>query len=362
MTRRFRIGTLIVLVAFLAYLAYLILRPFFMPLAWAAVFAIVFYPVYTFILRFLRRPPLASLATVALVLAVILGPLSYLSYLLVGELTNLAGSGVTVEGMRAAYQNSAIHDLANRILPVFHLDEHQAITYAVNGLSNLSKQLLRYAPAGIGSVVGALVTFGIMAFVLFFLFKDASVYADAILDLLPFSERHKKRLSNQTKDVIVSTIYGGVAVAVAQGIVGVVGFLSVGMSSPVLWGLATAISSFIPFVGSHIVWVPMVLYFLVTGQIVQAIILTAFGVFGIGLVDNFVRPLFIRGRAHMSFLATFLSVLGGIEAFGLIGIIVGPLVIALCTSLLAILKDAEESETGMVVTSETRDREPQPGP
>lgn len=355
MTRRFRIGILLVLVAFLSYLAYLILRPFFLSLAWAAVFAVVFYPVYAFILRYARRPSLASLATVAVVLAVILGPLSYLSYLLVAELTDLAGSGLSVEGMKAAYHGSAIHDLANRVLPIFRLDEHQAITYAVNALSNLSKQLLHYAPVGIGSVVGAFVTFGIMAFVLFFLLKDGSAYAEAIFELLPFSERHKERLWSQTKDVIVSTIYGGMAVAVAQGIVGAAGYLSVGLSSPVLWGLATAVTSFIPFVGSHVIWVPMCLYFLVTGHIAKVVILTAFGVLGIGMVDNVVRPLFIRGRAKMSFLATFLSVLGGIEAFGLIGIIVGPLVIALYISLIGILKDAEESETGVMTTPEPQE-------
>ena len=122
-----------------------------------------------------------------------------------------------------------------------------------------------------------------MAFVLFFLFKDGSAYVVKLLEYLPFSERHKEQLSKQTKDVVVSTIYGGVAVALAQGIVGVVGFISVGVSSPALWGLATAIASFIPFIGSHIVWVPMCLYLLVTGHIIKALILVAFGVFGIGL-------------------------------------------------------------------------------
>ena len=114
------------------------------------------------------------------------------------------------------------------------------------------------------------------------------------------------------------------------------------MSSPALWGLATAITSFIPFIGSHIVWVPMCLYLLVTGHIGKTVILATFGILGIGMVDNVVRPLFITGRARMSFLLTFLAVLGGIEAFGLIGIIVGPLVMALYSSLIAILKDSGE--------------------
>ena len=342
MTNRFRIGILIVLVAFLSYLAYLILAPFFVPLTWAAVFAIVFYPVYIFILRYIRRPSLASLATVAVVLIVILGPLSYLSYRLVGELQDLSNTGLTVEGVRSAYQDSFIHDLANRVLPVFHLDEKQAVAHIVNGLSNLSKRLLHLIPGGLGSVAGAFTTFFIMAFVLFFLFKDGSSYVAKILEYLPFSQRNKERLVKQTKDVVVSTIYGGVAVALAQGIVGTLGFISVGMSSPALWGLATAITSFIPFIGAHIVWVPICLYLLATGHILKAAILAVFGIFGIGLVDNVVRPLFIKGRARLSFLLTFFAVLGGIQAFGLIGIIVGPLIMALYISLIDIVKDFED--------------------
>ena len=342
MTRRFRIGLLIVLVILLSYLAYLVLVPFFSPLTWAAVLSIVFYPVYGFVLRYLRRPSLAALATVIVVLIVILGPLSYLSFLLVGELQDLATSGLTVEGIGSLYRHSVIQDVVNRVLPILHLDEKQALAHLINGLSNLSRELLHRIPTGLGNVMATFVNFLIMAFVLFFFFKDGSIYASTVLEYLPFSEKNKKRLSSQTKEVIVSTIYGGVAVAVTQGIVGSIGYFSVGMATPLLWGLATAITSFLPFIGSHIVWVPMCLYLLITGHLVKAIILTAFGVFGIGLVDYLVRPLFIRGRAKISFLLTFIAVLGGIEAFGLIGIIVGPLIIALYMSVITIVKDVED--------------------
>ncbi|MHB8111413.1 MAG: AI-2E family transporter [Syntrophorhabdaceae bacterium] len=343
MTRRFRVGILIIIVALASYLAYLIMAPFFAPLMWATVFAIVFYPVYRFVLRYVRRPALASLITLVLVLVVLLGPLSYLSYLLIGEIQGLATTTLTAESLRSAYQNSIIHDLANRVLPVFHLNEEQVIAYVNNALSTLSKHLLRLAPGSLGSVAGAFTTFIIMTFVLFFFFKDGSTYVAKILELLPFSERHKEQLSNQVKDVVVSTIYGGVAVAVAQGIVGAIGFISVGVSSPALWGLATAITSFIPFIGSHVVWVPICLYLLITGHIIKALILVAFGVFGIGLVDNVIRPLFIRGRARLSFILTFFSVLGGIQVFGLIGIIIGPLIMALYVSLIGIIKDFDDN-------------------
>ncbi len=340
MTSKFRIGLLLVLVAILSYLAYLVVAPFFVPLAWAAIFAIVFYPVYVFILRHIKRPALASLATVVIVLIVILGPLSYLSVSLVGELQDIADRGFTKESLKSTYQHSAVHDLSNRVLPYFHVDEQEAMAYVERNVTNLSKELLHRLPAGLGAIFGAVVKFFLMAFVLFFFFKDGSTYVETILEYLPFSERHKQHFSKQTKDVIVSTIYGGVAVAVAQGVIGTIGYVSVGISSPVLWGLATAITSFIPIIGSHIVWMPIGLYLLATGHMLKALVIGLFGVFGIGVVDNVVRPLFIRGRSRMSFLLTFFAVLGGIEAFGLIGIIVGPLIMALYISLMAILKES----------------------
>ena len=220
MTRRFRVGILIVLVVFLSYLAYLVLVPFFAPLTWAAVFAIVFYPVHLFILRYLKRPSLAALSSVALVLIIILGPLSYLSYFLVGELQDLSNAGLTMEGMRSVYRDSFVNGLMERVLPVFHLEERQAMAYVANGVSNLSRQLLHWVPSGLGSVASGLANFLIMAFILFFLFKDGSVYVTKILEYLPFSERNKEHLSGQVRDVIASTIYGGVAVALVQGIIG----------------------------------------------------------------------------------------------------------------------------------------------
>ncbi len=199
MTRRFRIGILIVLAVFLSYLAYLVLVPFFIPITWAAVVAIVFYPAYLAILRRLKRPSLAALSSVALVLIIILGPLSYLSYFLVGELQDLSNAGLTMEGMRLVYRNSFVNSVVERMLPAFHLNEQQAMAYVANGLSNLSRELLHWIPAGLGSVANGLVHFLIMAFILFFLFKDGSVYASKILEYLPFSERDKERLSGQVR-------------------------------------------------------------------------------------------------------------------------------------------------------------------
>ncbi len=344
MASRFHTGVLVVLIAFLTYLTYLVLRPFFSPLVWAAVFAIVFYPIYDFVRRKIRVAWLAALLSAVLVLLAIVGPLSYMLYLLAGELQKISFEQFTPEHVGEAYRGSTFQSLLNRALSLIGMDEQQAFSYIMNAVRSISKQVVQHVSAELANIAGAVVNFFIMAFLLFFFFKDGRAYLAEFIEFLPFSPGTTDHLTRQVKDVVASTIYGGVAVAVAQGIVGALGFVIVGISSPLLWGLVTAITSFIPFVGAHIVWVPIAIYLLVTGHIAKAIILALFGTVGIGTVDNVVRPLFITGRARMSFLLTFLAVFGGIGAFGLLGIVLGPLVLALFLSVMHIAKDYERKE------------------
>lgn len=345
MSGRFRIGILIVLVALISYLTYEILVPFFSPLVWAAVFAIVCYPIHKFFLRSVRYPSLAALVTVVVVLIIIVGPLSYISYLLTGELQNVAANPPSTEAIVEIYHHSFIESIVNRLLEFFNLTQQQAMDYLTSGFRNFAQTALKKIPMGLGNLVDAVTNFLVMVFVLFFFFRDGRRYVATLLNYLPFSLQNKEKLSGQVQDVVVSTIYGGLAVAIGQGAVALIGFLVVGLHSSILWAVTTAITSFIPFVGSHVVWVPICIYFLFTGQILNCIILAAFGIFGIGLVDNVVRPLFIRGRARMSFLLTFLAVFGGLQAFGLLGIVVGPLIIALFLSIIPMVRDLEEMGT-----------------
>jgi predicted PurR-regulated permease PerM len=341
MTSRFRVGVLIVLVALITYLAYRIIAPFFSPLAWASVLAIVGYPIYGFFLRHLKFPMLAALSAVVVVLFIIVGPLSYVFYLLTGELQNLAGSAPSTERIVESYRQSALRPIADRILLSFNMSEKQAIAHLTTGLTNFAKEALTRIPVGLGNLAEAVANFFVMVFVLFFFFRDGHRLVAALVDYLPFSEPGKQRVSVQVKDVVVSTIYGGLAVAIAQGFVGLIAFVTVGLDSPITWAVTTAITSFIPLVGSHVVWVPISVYLLFTGETFRSLLLAAFGIFGIGLVDNIVRPLFIKGRVRMSFLLTFLSVFGGLQAFGLLGIVVGPLVMALFLSIIPMVRDLE---------------------
>ncbi|OPY67657.1 MAG: putative inner membrane protein [Syntrophorhabdaceae bacterium PtaU1.Bin034] len=339
--KKFYFFTMLALVLILGYLSYLILRPFLTPVGWAVVFSIVFFPVYKFILKYVKWNSLAAAITVITVCLLIIGPFSYFAYLLTSEISNVSIEIVDVKGATALLNHPAIAPIVKRILSFFDMSQIQLQASIVKSLSAAGKKLLEYLPARIGDAAGAAVHFALMSFALFFFLRDGAQFLGRTSEYMPFSTKHKDRLVRQVKDIVISTIYGGLVVAVCQGFIGATAFALLGVHSPILWGLAISISSFIPVVGSSIVWVPAVLLFLIKGFIAKAVILTLVGVLGISMVDNVLRPIIMRGRLRMPLLVIFLSVLGGIEVFGLLGLVMGPLVLAVFISVVDIFRDVE---------------------
>ncbi len=158
---------------------------------------------------------------------------------------------------------------------------------------------------------------------------------------MPFSNAHRERLARQIKDIVISTIYGGIIVALVQGLIGSFTFGLLGLRSPILWGLAISMSSFLPVVGSAIIWVPTALWLLLKGSVATGLVMLSVGIFAIAVVDNVMRPILIRGRLRMPLLVIFFSVFGGIQLFGLIGLVMGPLVLGVFVSVVDIFKDVE---------------------
>ena len=332
---------MLALVIVLGYLSYLILRPFLTPIGWAIVFSIVFFPVHNFILKYVRWNSLAAAMTVAVVCLLILGPFSYFTYLLTSELSNVSMEPVSLKGMAKLLNHPAIAPAMKKVLSFLDLNQAQLQASVVRGLSEAGTKLLEYLPGRIGDVAGAAAHFALMAFALFFFLKDGPNFVEKLGDLVPFPKKHKERLLRQVKDIVISTIYGGIVVAVAQGCIASLTFVLLSVHSPILWGLAASIASFIPVVGAAVVWVPAVFILVIKGFIGQALVLAVVGVFGISMVDNVLRPVIMRGRLRMPLLAIFFSVIGGIELFGLIGLVMGPLVLAVFISIVDILRDID---------------------
>lgn len=340
---RFYSITLTFFVVVLGYLSYQILKPFLSPIAWAIVLSMVFYPLYVFILKYLKWSSLASFATLCIIILIILGPFSYMLFLLVKELKNISDyvEGGSFDALQKSLKHPALKTVIDNMTSWFNVTEQELDRAIVNNISKLGKGMLERATTGVGDVVDVAVNFIFMAFATFFILRDGSGFLQKIRDYMPFADEHKDRLAKQIRDIIISTVYGGVAVAIVQGIIAGISFSILGVPSPVVWGLATAIASFIPLLGAAAVWVPAMVYLFMKGMVVKGIVLLFIGVFGISLIDNILKPIIIGGRTKMPVLAIFFSVLGGIKLFGIIGLILGPLVLAIFVSVVEIFRNIE---------------------
>ncbi|MGA3174948.1 MAG: AI-2E family transporter [Syntrophorhabdales bacterium] len=342
--KQFSFFTMLALVLMLGYLGYRILLPFLAPLAWAIVFTIVFFPVYRFILKYVRWQSLAAAITVVLVCILILGPFSYFAYLLTVELSNVSAGSLNLKSIADLFNHPAIKPLTDRFVSFFGISQARLEESVLSSLAGLGKSLVEYAPGRLGDVAGAVFHFVIMAFSLFFFLRDGPYLLGKLTGYLPFRKSHNDRLTKQVKDVVISTIYGGIVVALALGLIGSITFALLGLHAPGLWGLAIALSSFIPFVGSAIVWIPATAWLLFSGSVAKGLVLLIVLASAAIVIDNVVRPVIVGGRLRMPLLVIFFGVLGGIELFGLIGLVIGPLVLAVFISIVDIFKDVEEGE------------------
>ncbi len=349
MNKTFSVILISALLLVFGYLGYLIFKPFFVPIAWAIVFTILFYPLYVFILRYLRWPSVAAGIVLVVVFFVILGPISYLSFLLVQELRMTIASTDTglIAGVTNVLQHPLIESVLQEITALFNITEEE-FTRAVNeNVMRLAQDALGGIGKGVTGVLSGVIDFVFMLIALFFFLKDGPSFAAGVLHYAPFSDAQKNALVTKLKDIVVATMFGGVAVAIAQGCAGGIAFALLGLSSPVLWGFAMAVTSFLPIVGPFVIWMPAALFLLLQGSIAKGIALIAIGAFGISLIDNFLRPAIVGTRTRMHYLALFFTVLGGIKVFGLIGIILGPLILAFFISMLEVFrKIGDDGDTG----------------
>jgi predicted PurR-regulated permease PerM len=181
-----------------------------------------------------------------------------------------------------------------------------------------------------------------MLYLLFFLLRDGQQLAARIRQAVPLGRNYKVRLFNNFTTVIRATVRGNVLVAAAQGALGGLIFWFLGVQAPLLWGVVMAFLSLLPAVGAAIVWAPVAVYFLVTGAIWQGVVLMAFGVVVIGLVDNILRPLLVGKDTKMPDYVVLLSTLGGMALFGLNGFVIGPVIAALFIAAWDLFASSEE--------------------
>ncbi len=194
--------------------------------------------------------------------------------------------------------------------------------------------------------LGTTVSFALMLFVLFFVLRDGPTLAQQVVRLLPIEGRRRTLLQKHLTDMTRAVFLGLGLTAVAQGVLLGVGFWIAGLPSPLVFGVLGVILALVPMVGPALLWIPAAIWLAARGDTGYAIFLALWGSVVVGLVDNLLRPLLISGRAEVPTLAVFIGVIGGLAAFGFIGLFVGPIVLGLLMALFRFELDRRNVEDG----------------
>ena len=316
------------------YICWLMLRPFIDVLGWAAVLVIVFYPIHKRIAARIRRPGLSALVSSLLVLMVFIVPLTFVVVALANELTgaahNLPARVAALLEAQAPLIREASTWLHDRLL----VDTARSQAFIAEQLNNAGVALLGESVGLIGNIVRGIFKGIFVLFTTYYLFRDGDKFVHQLPNVLPFERTQSESLINRVNEVVGAGVYGVVSIAMIQGLLSGLAFWVLGVPSPVLWAVMTAFVCMIPIAGSFMVWVPASAYLFATGHWGKGIALVVWGALVVSTVDNFLRPRLIKNQTKLHELFIFFSVLGGIKLFGLLGIVLGPVIFAVTLALL----------------------------
>jgi predicted PurR-regulated permease PerM len=325
------------------YLCWAMLQPFIEVLLWAVVLVVVFYPVHKRIEARMNGSGWSAVVSTLLVIVTILVPLTLITYAVVRELTGFAqGLQGNVESLLDP--NSPTTGRYLRWLGQYvDIEQWRSQEFIVQRLRNLSSLIASRTLGFVGGLLGVVVEVFFVIFTMYYLFRDGDRLRAALRFSLPLEGGKASEIIERTREVISASVYGVLVIATIQGALGGLIFFALGLPSPLLWGVVMMFFSMIPMAGAFIVWVPAAIYLMLTGSYVKAVILIAFGALVIGSVDNFLRPKLVGERTRLHELLIFFSVLGGLQVFGVLGLVLGPAVVAITLALLDIVRQAGAS-------------------
>lgn len=333
--------------ALLALLLYRILQPLLAPLAWALFLAFLLQPWQGRLSAWLRgRASIAALALTLATLLLFVGPLTALAIAFARQATQLADllrdglARLRGGGLARLTDHPALANLLD------WLDQHLTVSavevqaWLLEGGKRLLERLAEFGGTAVLGAVGTVVSFTAMLFMLFFLIRDGEQIARSALRLVPLAPARRAELARHLGDVTRGIVGGTLLTAAIQGALLGTAFALIGLPAPVVFGALGGLLSIVPLAGTALVWVPAALVLLAQGRYVAAAVMTGIGVL-VSTIDNFIKPLLISGRVVVPELAVFIGVIGGLTAFGMVGMFLGPVVIALALTLLAFAEEPQ---------------------
>lgn len=309
-----------------------LMLPFFSVILWACIIALLFHPLHTKILqRFPRRENTAALVTLLACIVIAVTPTLFLTSAFIKQGTAIyqqLESGqiepsLWIDQVRAAFP------IIDNVLATFGLDigkfKQQLGSLSVDAGKAMASNALAIGQ----NTLAWFVSLGLMLYLAFFMVRDGAGLIPVLIRALPLGDERERLLMQKFAEVTRATIKGSLVVAMVQGALGGLIFWFLDLPGPVLWGVVMTVLSLIPVVGASLIWLPVGLYLLATGNTSDGIILIAFGAIVIGLVDNILRPILVGRDTKLPDYLVLLSTLGGFTMFGMTGFVLGPLIAVL---------------------------------
>jgi predicted PurR-regulated permease PerM len=313
------------------YLAYQVTAPFLASLAWAAILAVTLNPLHSRLVVTIGKSRAALVTTLAAAVLIV-GPLATLISMLAGEVPELVAFAQTLPAQATPERVQTIWDNLRHRVPVSLPDDPSQLIR--QGAQSVAGFVAPRVGGVLANLLGMIGSIFVMLFAMFFLLRDSDRVVDMLRRVLPFPTAEREQLIKETQDLVIASVGAGLAVAAVQGVIGGVTFWAMGLGAPAAWTVAIAICSLIPVVGATLVWVPVALWWALSGEVGKALVLTGIGAGVIGMVDNVLRPVLLSGRASVNGLVVFIGLLGGGSAFGFVGLVIGPIVLVTAGTLI----------------------------
>ena len=313
---------------------FLIFKPFITYLLTGVVIVIFMHPVNKWVHRFVKNSSVSASLMIIIVLLIILIPSFFISTVLVKESARAYNALKTVNLTEVEHfinlQLNSNFSLEKSIIPS---------TSAVTGF--LSQSITSFFSA----ITLLLINLFIMFFFMYYGFKEGDKLLEGFLEIIPIKKLHKKLMVDETKKVLYGVMYGQFLVSLIQGVLGGIGFWIFGIQNPILWGFVMAVLAFIPFLGTPIVWLPAIIIELSKGNYFAGIGLLLFSGIIVAQIDNVIKPKIIGSKTSMHPFLVLIGIFGGIALFGIIGFIIGPVIVALCSMAIKFFNEEIASET-----------------
>jgi predicted PurR-regulated permease PerM len=298
--------------------AFLIVKPFIGAILTSLVLGYIFYPVYRWMNKKIKRPTIAALLMIFILLIIIFVPAFFFFNMLFSEAVGF------YNGFESTNIGLFFQDHFNVVLS----ESAQSSIGSIIG--EVQNYLFNEVSSFVFSLPLKIISFVIMMFIMFFVFKDGERIVNAFKKSMPIEESHRYRVFKKIETTVNSLVYGEIVISIIEGIVAILGFWLLGVPSPMLWGLVVAIVALLPAIGPLVVWLPMGVILILQGHVAAGVGVFLFGAIILTLLlDIVIKPKVLGYKGHIHPIIILLGVLGGLTVFGLTGIILGPVILVL---------------------------------